>query len=340
VPDCELLYLGSRNSIEARLAEAAGIPFHGLTSRPLKKVLSPGSVLTACALVRGFAEALRELNRFKPDIVIGTGGYVSASVLLAQALRRGRILIHEQNAIPGRTNLWLSRFASRICVTFEDSVRHFPRGKTVVTGLPIRPELLNLPGKKEARAALGLEPNKFTILVLGGSQGARRLNDVVADAIPGLQTLPVQMLHQAGKRNYEEAEARRRSAGWDGYHIHAYFDDMRQAYGAADLVLSRCGASTVAEITAIGLPAILVPYPYAYADHQRCNGEFVARNGGGIIISDADIKAEVLTDTVAQFLASPEELEKMAEASRKLGKPHAAKDIAAIAVEMIREARA
>ena len=306
-----------------------------MTSRPLKKMLSPGSVLTAVALAGGFAQALKALNGFKPDVVIGTGGYVSASVLLAQAFRRGRILIHEQNVLPGRTNRWLSRFASKICVTFEDSISYFPPGKTVVTGLPIRSELLGLPGEEEARAALGLEPGKFTILVLGGSQGARRLNDVVAGSIPRLRAMPVQVLHQAGERNYEEAEARRKSAGWAAYHVHAYFDDMRLAYGAADLVVCRCGASTVAEITAVGLPAILVPYPYAYADHQRYNGEFVARNGGGIVISDADINAELLADAVERFLASPEKLERMAEASRNLGKPYAARDIAAIAVEMM-----
>jgi len=302
-----------------------------LTSRPLKRVFSPGTVLTAAALARGLAEALGALNRFKPDVVIGTGGYVSASVLLAQALRRGRIIIHEQNAVPGRTNLWLSRFACKICVTFEDSTRYFPPGKTFVTGLPIRLELLSLPVKEDARTALGLEPGRFTILVLGGSQGAKRLNNVIADAIPLLSELPVQVLHQAGERNYEEAEARRESAGWDGYRVYAYFDDMRPAYGSADLVVSRCGASTVAEITAVGLPAIFMPYPYAYADHQRYNGEFVARKGGGIVISDAEISPELLTGVVERFLKSPADLAKMAEASRRLGKPHAARDIAAIA---------
>lgn len=334
-PDCELLYLGSRDSLEARLAASAGIPFVGLTGRKLRKVLSPGSILTAAALAAGFVQALRELRRFKPDLVIGTGGYASAAVVLAQALRRGKTLIHEQNMVPGRTNLWLSRFATRICVTFEDSIKYFPSGKTFVTGLPVRSELLSLPAKEKARAALGLEPGTFTILVLGGSQGAQRLNEVVAESVPDLSRLPVQLLHQTGQRNHDEAARRRESVGWDRYHLRAYFDDMRPVYAAADLVVSRCGASTVAEITAVGLPAILVPYPYAYADHQRLNGEFLADKDAAIVVTDADLSAERLTSAVRRLVESPAELKKMADASRGLGKPGAAGDIAMIAVEMV-----
>ena len=335
-PECELLYMGGRESLEAQLAAAAGIPFCELSSRRLGKVFSPGSVLTLASLARGFAEALAVLRRFRPDLVISTGGYASAAVVLAQALRRGKILMHEQNVVPGRTNLWLGRFASRICLTFEDSSRYFPSGKTVVTGLPIRKECLDLPDKKEARAALGLDPDKLTILVYGGSQGARKLNEVIADSIPALRELPVQVVHQAGRRNIEEAERRRESAGWDHYQVHAYFEETRTVYGAADLVVCRCGASTVSEVAAVGLPAILVPYPYAYADHQRLNAEFVARHGGGIVISEADLNPESLTRVIGELVRSPEELEKMSKASRALGKPNAARDVALVAAEVMK----
>lgn len=335
-PECELLFVGTRNSLEARLAAAAGIPFSGVTSRKLRKLLSPGSVLTAASLAKGFVEALAVLRTFRPAIVIGTGGYASAAVLLAQALRRGKILIAEADTVPGRTNLWLSRFASKICVGFEDSTGCFPPGKTVVTGWPIRSELLHLPEKEKARAALGLERETFTILVLGGSQGARRLNETVAEGVPGLKRLPVQVLHQAGERNYEEAEQRRKSAGWERYQVRAYFDHMSHVYAAADLAVSRCGSSTVAELTAAGIPAILVPYPYSHADHQRFNAEFVARNGGGILVSEAELSADLLVGVIERLVASPAEVGKMAEASRRLGRPHAARDIAIIAAELIK----
>lgn len=333
-PDCELLFIGSRNGFEARLADRAGIPFVGITSRQLKKLLSPGTILTAASLGKGFMEAVSALRRFGPDLVIGTGGYASAAVVMAQTLRRGNTLIHEQNVIPGRTNLALSRFASRVCVTFEDSAKYFPARKTIVTGLPIRSELLSLPDKKEARKALGLDEERFTLLVIGGSQGARRLNEVIAEAVRDLQKMDVQVVHQAGERNYEEADARRKEIGWKHYHVHPYFEDMRQVYTSTDLVLSRCGASTISEITAVGLPAILVPYPYAYADHQRFNAEFVSRNGGGILVGDSEIDAELLINIIKRLADSPEELRRMSEASRKLGKPQAARDIARLALEV------
>jgi len=334
-PECELLYIGSKNSLEARLAAEAGLEFFGVTSRKLTKLVSPGAVLTAASLTGGFAEALAKLKSFKPDVVIGTGGYASAAVVMAQALRRGKTIILEQDVIPGRTNRWLSRFASRICVAFEDAAWRFPGRKVIMTGSPIRAGLLHLPEREVARSVLGLDGGKFTVLVLGGSQGARRLNEVTADAASRLSELPVQVLHQVGQRNYGEAEERRAASGWKHYHVRAYIDDMRNAYAAADLVMCRCGSSTIAEITAIGLPAILVPYPYAHADHQRLNAEFVACNGGGIVVNDGDLSADFFAGTVERLAASPEEVQRMSEASRELGKPNAAVVIARLAVEMI-----
>lgn len=274
------------------------------------------------------------LRKFQPDIVISTGGYVAAAVALAQAARRGCMLIHEQNVIPGRTNLWLSKFATRICLTFSDSMRYFPTHKCVVTGLPIRSDLVRLPPKGVSRKSLGLSVELFTILVLGGSQGARALNQVVADSMTKLSNLPVQVYHQTGERDFDQANAKRERVGWDHYHICAYIDDMALAYSAADLVVGRCGASTVAEITTAGLPAIFVPYPYAYADHQRYNAEFVARRGAALVVLESEFTPEKLVTLVRELLASPEKLVRMGEASRSLGKPNAATDIAALALKI------
>lgn len=334
-PECELLYVGGRDSIEARLAEAAGIAFSGLTSRRLTRPLSGAGALTFASLAKGAAQAWLILKKFGPDVVVGTGGYASAAVVLAQVLRRGRTLIHEQNVIPGRTNLWLGRFASKVCVAFEDSLGRFPSGKATLTGLPVRADLLNAPGRAESRAALGLKADVFTVLVLGGSQGARRLNQVVGESIPELRQLPVQVLHQSGERNYEEAETTRESAGWDDYHVRPYLHDMGPAYSVADLVVCRCGASTIAEITALGLPAILVPYPYAYADHQWHNGMFVARNGGGVVIGEVDLDARALVHAIEELVESPAQLKQMAEESKKLGRPDAAREIVRIVGSMI-----
>ncbi|MGB9589001.1 MAG: undecaprenyldiphospho-muramoylpentapeptide beta-N-acetylglucosaminyltransferase, partial [Armatimonadota bacterium] len=317
--ECELLYLGSKNSLEERLAHVAGIPFACVSSRKLSRRFSPQAGLVGVTLVRGLVEAMSLLRRFQPDIVIGTGGYVTAAVALAQAARRGYLLIHEQNVIPGRTNLWLSKFATRVCLTFDDSMRYFPAHKCVVTGLPIRSDLVRLPRKEVSRNSLGLSVDLFTILVLGGSQGAQALNNVVAGSVTELSKLPVQIYHQVGERNFEEINARREHAHWSHYHVRAYIDDMALAYSAADLVVGRSGASTVAEITCAGLPAIFVPYPYAYADHQRYNAEFVARRGGALVVLETEFTSEKLITLVQELLASPERLVGMGEASRSLG---------------------
>jgi UDP-N-acetylglucosamine--N-acetylmuramyl-(pentapeptide) pyrophosphoryl-undecaprenol N-acetylglucosamine transferase len=332
-PGCELLYMGSKGGVEARLAKEAGLRFCGLPSRKLQKLLSPNTLLVGATLMKGFSQAKSVLDEFKPDMVIGTGGYAAAAVVMAQAWRRGKTVIHEQNAVPGRTNLWLSRFASAVCVTFDDASKYFPPTKTFVTGLPIRSSLLTMPTKEDARKALGLEKDLFTVLVLGGSQGAVKLNDVTAESIPMFRDLPMQIIHQTGPRNIEKVEKARAAAEWSGYRVKAYFDDMTAVYAAADLVMCRCGASTIAEITAIGLPSILVPYPHAYADHQRFNGNVVARKGGGILIDDREITPKVFAEKVLKFMASPHELQRMAMTSGMLGRPYAALDVVRVALD-------
>jgi len=335
MPDCELLYIGSRNGMEEGMAAKAEIPFVGLTSRKMGRLVSFGTVLTALSLGKGFVEALGTLRRFKPDLVIGTGGYVAAAVVLAQALRGGKTLIHEQNMVPGRTNSLLARFASRICVSFEDTLKCFPAKKTVVTGLPVRPEISSVPDKAVAREKLGLDPDRFTVLVFGGSQGARTLNRAVASALPRLREMPIQLFHQAGKRNFDEAEENAKSAGWADYHLRAYVDDMAAAYGSADLIVCRSGASTVCEITIVGLPAVFVPYPFAITNEQRLNARYVADHGGAVVIEDSEFTGDVLADHVERFLNSPDELQRMREASRKLGKPDAAHSVVAVAFDLI-----
>ncbi len=335
VPDCELLYIGSRNGMEEGMAASAEIPFVGLTSRKLGRMLSFDTILTALSLGKGFVEALGTLRRFKPDLVIGTGGYVAASVVLAQALRGGKSLIHEQNMVPGRTNSLLAKFASRICVSFEDALKCFPAGRTVFTGLPVRPELLKVPERTVSRRKLGLDPEKFTVLVFGGSQGAQTLNRAVASALPRLKGMPIQLFHQAGKRNFGEAEESAKSAGWADYHLRAFVEDMAAAYGAADLIVCRSGASTVCEITIVGLPAIFVPYPFAITNEQRLNAKYVADHGGAAVIEDAEFTGDALANHIERFLNAPEELQRMAEASKKLGRPNAAHDVARAAFELI-----
>lgn len=336
-PDAELLFVGSSHGPEGKIAREAGIDFEAVPSLPLTKSISLKNAAAFGRLLAGVFRARRILKAFGPDVVIGAGGYTTAAVLLAAKSLRMPIVIHEQNAIPGRTNLWLARIASRICVSFENSVAYFPSGKVVVTGMPVRAEFAALPDKAEARRRLGLAGDRFTVLVVGGSQGAKRLNELVLGMWPMIDDGRTQILHQVGERNLADVRARleERSLS-DAYRAEAYID-MPVAVAAADLVICRSGASTIAEITAAGLPSILVPYPYAYANHQKRNAEYVVSHRAGVMCEEGVATSDILGGLVTGLRDKSEDLASMAAASKALGKIDAAQSVAEVAFGLIAE---
>jgi len=334
-PGADLLFVGSRHGPEGRLVERAGLPFVGLPSRPLARGLSLTSAAALFTLALAAARALAILGRERADIVIGTGGYTSAAVMLAQVLRRGVSVIHEQNAVPGRTNLLLSRFVTAVCVTYDESRDYFKTKNVVTTGLPIRREILMGRDKAEARAKLGLKPDLFTVFVYGGSQGARRINDLTMGAARILGNRGIQILHQTGERNYDEVRAAApRDA--DYYRITAYLEDPAVAYWAADMIVCRSGASTLAELTAVGLPAILLPYPYAYANHQEKNARLLEKRGAAVLMDEASSGPGELANQIAALKTDPERLRRMAAASRGLARPNAAANVVRVANSLVR----
>ena len=324
----ELLFVGSSHGPEGKIAEEAGIPFRSVPSSSLTKSLSFRNAASLMKLFIGVFRAKRILKDFRPDVVIGTGGYTTAAVLLAQRMLHGKIVVHEQNAIPGRTNRWLARIANRVCVSFDSDTSLFPKEKVVVTGMPVRKVFASLPEKAEARRALGLDTHDFTILVVGGSQGARKLNELILEVWPLIDDGNTQILHQVGARNLNEVKAKMGS-GREKHHIAAYLD-MPLAVASADLVIGRSGASTIAEITAAGLPSILIPYPFAYADHQKLNAAFVADHSAAIMYDQATLTSEALAAIVSELRSSPEKLNAMSAASLSLGKFDAADRIAEV----------
>ena len=340
-PEADLLFVGSRHGPEAGLAEEHNLPFVGIPSRPLTLRPSLGTLRALGLLALGVFRAKRVLDDFAPDVVIGTGGYTSAAVVLAQGLlRRGPAVIQEQNLLPGRTNLFVSRFASAVCVAFEESAGHFESGKlrVEVTGVPIRKGILERPPREDARRSLGLAPDVFTVLATGGSQGARRLNKIVLESLPLLAKPGLQIVHLVGRKDYDAFVAQAgRTPDW--YRPVAYSSDMATPYAAADLAISRSGASTLAELAACGLPAILVPYPFAYADHQRLNAESVARRGAALVVEQKDLAGAVLAGMVLDLQADAERLAAMSKASLALGKPDAADRVARLAFELTTEAQ-
>lgn len=326
-PAIELLFVGSSHGPEGSIAGESGIPFQAVPSAPLTKSLSLKNMSSCGKLLAGVFRARRILNDFGPDVVIGTGGYTTAAVLLAAWSLGCKFIIHEQNAVPGRTNVWLSRLASKVCITFDSSAAYLPNEKVVMTGMPIRKEFACLMSKQDARRTLGLKEDLFTILVVGGSQGAKKLNELAMDMWPAIDDGGTQVLHQVGKRNYDQCA----SFGSDLYKVEAYLD-MPVALAASDLVISRSGASTIAEITAAGLPSILVPYPYAFADHQKRNAECIASDGAAVMCEEVSITKDKLVSIVSDLRSSSDKLKKMADASASLAKVDAAKSVAQTAI--------
>lgn len=332
-PEVELLYIGSSHGPEGDIARKAGLEFVAIPSGPLTKSLSARNMNSLGKLIAGIFRARRALKQFKPDVVVGTGGYVTAAILSAQRTLGGRIVIHEQNARPGRTNTLLAKIADKICVTFDSSTAYLPEGKTEVTGLPIRAEFRSLPAKSDARQKLGLDVDLFTIVAVGGSQGAKKPNEIITSAWPLVDNESTQLLHQVGERNIEEMRCTLGDPEeHPRYRVEAYLD-MPAALASADLVISRSGG-TVAEITAAGKPSILFPYPYHKDQHQKRNAEHLVEHGAAVLCDDLSTTPAQLADIISDLRGNPDKLSAMAQASAALGKPDAADKVASIVLNI------
>lgn len=324
--------------MEARLAREAGIRFLGVPaagfdrSRPLTLVTSSARVLASAA------EAAAIVRAERPDVVVGFGGYASLPVGLAALLTRTPLVLHEQNSVPGLANRVLSRFARAVAVTYPGSIKHLRRPeRAVVTGNPIR-EQIRTADRARGRAALGLSQDSVVLLVFGGSRGARHINEAVVRLWPALAAVErLQVVHVAGRieaASVAEAMSEALSAADGRYQLHEYLDAMGDAIAAADVVVSRAGATSIAEITAIGRAAVLVPYPYATDDHQTLNARAVAAAGAALVVSDAELDGEAFRDAVMKLVGDPVLRERMAQASAALGRPQAAEEVAALVREV------
>jgi UDP-N-acetylglucosamine--N-acetylmuramyl-(pentapeptide) pyrophosphoryl-undecaprenol N-acetylglucosamine transferase len=265
---------------------------------------------------------------FKPDVVVGAGGYVSGPVVLTAALTKRPTLVMESNALPGWTNRVLARFVDRAAVSFEQAVPYF-RGKAKVTGNPVRREFFEIPAKRR-------EPGRFSLLVFGGSQGARAINEAMIAALQKLKEVPAELRikHQTGAADFEKVKAAYAGAGWDERaDVRSYIDNMMADFAEADLVLCRAGATTTAELTAAGKASIMVPFPFAADDHQRKNAEALQAGGAARMILQEELSGEKLATEIENLVKAPQEIDRMEAASRKL----AHGDAAAAAVDMIEE---
>lgn len=341
-PDVELLYIGGASGMETELVPKYGVPFQAVTSRKLRKLVSPSTVGVLLSLLKGYTEARTYIRAFRADVVMGTGGYAAAATVLAGARLGVPVIIHEGNVLVGRTNRLLARYAQRVCTTFAETVSAFPPGKAVQTGLPLRagivaPETIT---PEEARCRFsGLARDRFTVLIIGGSQGARAINRLVLDSIPALLAAGVQVLHQTGAKNIAEIQEESRKRGFgdgQGYVPLAFLDEaqMPLAFRAADLLVCRGGISTLSETLVNGLPAFIIPLPTAYADHQTYNANALEAGGAALHRPENSLTADALTADLLTLRNSPTRLETMAVACRTMSRPNAADEVARIVLEV------
>ncbi|MHB1130787.1 MAG: undecaprenyldiphospho-muramoylpentapeptide beta-N-acetylglucosaminyltransferase [Chloroflexota bacterium] len=334
--ELDVLYVGSQGGLEAGIVRRTGLAFRTV---PSGAVVGSSPLKAAANLVRtlaGVVASWRLLRDYRPQAVLATGGYVTVPVVLAAALARVPSLIFLPDATPGMAVRFLSRFADRITVTLESTRGQLPSEKTVATGYPVRQELFGIE-RFSARKRLGLAETLPLVVVLGGSRGSRSINEAVHAAWQEL--LPVcQILHVAGLQDepWLQREAQRLPVELRArYHVFAYLhDELPDALAAADVVVSRAGASVLGEYPAVGAASVLVPYPYAGA-HQRLNAEQLVAAGAALAVEDETLAAGVLGPTIIGLLGDNERLAQMRAAAQQLARPHAAQDIADILIALV-----
>jgi UDP-N-acetylglucosamine--N-acetylmuramyl-(pentapeptide) pyrophosphoryl-undecaprenol N-acetylglucosamine transferase len=343
-PGAELFFLCGNKPLESRMYEAAGHRPVILDSRPLTGRDPLALARAAMGIAGAVWQARRILASMEPSVVVGMGGYVAAPAILAARTLSIPAYLHEQNAIPGRANWLLSRFAAQTSAAHPEALESLGGRKRRVIGNPLCPNLFEAT-REQGMAAFGLSAERPVILVLGGSQGAEGLNELIFDAASRMaDRLPAEMVPQflwaAGERHADRWSRRASEAHLEKVlFIRGFISDMPLAYAAADLAVSRAGAGTIAELTALGLPSILAPYPHARDDHQTANARRLMEAGAAIVESEARLTPALLAARIEQLLFSPGRLTRMSAAARSLARPDAAWEMARLVLDMARPAR-
>jgi UDP-N-acetylglucosamine--N-acetylmuramyl-(pentapeptide) pyrophosphoryl-undecaprenol N-acetylglucosamine transferase len=325
-PATEILFVGTPRGLESRIVPREGFRLEMIQVGALKGVSLFEKTRSLAQLPMSFLSALRILKRFRPDVVIGVGGYSSGPTLLMAALAGIPAMVVEPNAMPGFTNRRLARFVKAAALTFEEAKRYFgTRG--VVTGNPIRGDFAHL--KKKERGA------KLHVLVFGGSQGAHAINTAMVGALAllGEKHDRISITHQTGEKDFEMVKRGYSEAGFEA-DVRPFIDDMARQFENADVLICRSGATTAAEVAAAGKAAIFVPFPFATDDHQRKNAEAFERVGAGRLILQKELTPERLAEEIGRLIDRPDEIDRMEEASRKLGRPDSAERTVDLAVRV------
>ncbi|HHX23425.1 MAG TPA: undecaprenyldiphospho-muramoylpentapeptide beta-N-acetylglucosaminyltransferase [Thermoanaerobacterales bacterium] len=322
-PNSDILFIGTNRGLEKDLVTKAGYPLKTIRVKGFQRKLSFDTFISLKELAAGAWDSIKLIRKEKPDIVIGTGGYVAGPIIFFSALMGIPSIIHEQNVSPGVTNRILSRFVDKIAISFPDSMKHFPKNKTILSGNPVRKEIAS--GiKEQALKKYGLSSDLPVVLCFGGSQGAKRINEAFLHVIEAVKDKKkFQVIHITGKNHYEKTKNIMSNKGIDpdrsGHIIvRPYIYDMQDVYAAADLVISRAGALSVSELNICGKPAILIPLPTAANQHQDYNAKFMENNGAGVVIFEKDLSGEYLLRKIEEIIFDKERLYEMGKASKSL----------------------
>lgn len=322
--DAEILYVGTEKGLESKLVPKEGFTFHSIRVKGFSRKLSKDTLKSMKELALGMNDARRVLKEFSPDVVIGTGGYVCGPVVFLAAMKKIPSIIHEQNAFPGVTNKILSKVVDRVAASFEESKERFSNlEKVKITGNPIRQDLFKI-NKDSAYRDLEVKKNIPLVLCFGGSGGQKSLNDAMLKFIAkNSNNKFIQILHITGERFYENFVDDLKKMGIDNLDsnvkIVPYFYEMPKALNIADIAITSGGAITIAELTAIGIPSIIVPKAYTAENHQEYNAKALEKQGAGIMIKENELNADILSETIYSLLDDPKKLKEMSSKSKSIG---------------------
>ena len=334
LPEAQILFVGAENKMEMEKVPKAGFEIIGLPIAGINRGNILANIKFHLKLKKSLSLAKKIINDFKPDIAIGTGGYASGPLLWEAAKQKTPFVIQEQNSFPGITNKLLKNKAAAICVAYEN-ISQFPKDKTHYTGNPIRSDLFqNMPEKNLAVNSFGLNPEKKVILSVGGSQGSRTLNNAWLNGIDKLQDSEIQLIWQTGKLDFQKIQNQAPN-NQKGIHITEFIYDMKTAYAAADIIVSRAGAMAISELSLVGKPAILVPFPFAAEDHQTKNAKSLVEKTAAEMLSDEEVPENLIQKAI-DLVQDENKRNELSGNIKTLARPNATKEIVDIILNLIK----
>lgn len=336
-PDMEILFVGALGRMEMEKVPAAGYKIIGLPISGFQRKLTLANIKVVFKLMYSLVKARKIIAEFKPDVAVGVGGYASGPLLKIASQKGIPTVIQEQNSYAGVTNKLLAKKAAKICVAYEGMERFFPKEKLIMTGNPVRQDLVNIESKREeAITFFGLDKTKKTILILGGSLGARTVNDSLAANLDVLKKENIQVIWQTGPRYFDEMKQKTDASEAANIKAMAFISRMDLAFAAADLVVSRAGAGTISELCLVGKASILVPSPNVAEDHQTQNALSLTKKDAAILVKDTEAK-ETLVSTMLEVIRKPEEMNRLSQNILKLAEKDSAKRIAEEILKLMNE---